>query len=74
MSKEQKDKVVELRKAKSAGCAVKAAITTPAVTVPNGPGADVDTRCSVSGFQQRWWMPVDRPPYKFLPMWRTLPV
>ena len=34
MSKEQKDKVVELHKAKSAGRAVKAATTTPAGTVP----------------------------------------
>ena len=34
MSKEQKDKVVELRKAKSAGCAVKAAATTTAGTIP----------------------------------------
>jgi hypothetical protein len=34
MSKEQKDKVVELLKAKSAGRAVKAATTTTAGTVP----------------------------------------
>jgi len=34
LSKEQKDKVVELRKAKCAGRAVKAATTTPAGTVP----------------------------------------
>ena len=34
MSKEQKDKVVELRKAKRAGWAVKAATTTTAGTIP----------------------------------------
>ena len=34
MSKEQKDKVVELRKAKSSGRAVKAATTTTAGPVP----------------------------------------
>ena len=34
MSKEQKDKVVELRKAKSAGSAMKAATTNTAGTIP----------------------------------------
>ena len=34
MSKEQRGKVVELRKAKSAGCAVKAATTSTAGPVP----------------------------------------
>jgi hypothetical protein len=34
MSKEQKDKVVELHKVRSAGCAVKATSTAPAGPIP----------------------------------------
>ena len=39
-----------------------------------GSAADVDTCSSVSGFQQRWWTPVDRPPHQLPPTRRTLPV
>jgi hypothetical protein len=77
MSKEQKEKVVEPCKAKSTGRTVKAATTTTAGTVPMDVSDQLqmlDSCCSVSGFQQRWWTPVDGPSHKLPPMRGSLPV